>query len=161
LHASNAILYNHESPLRDIHFVTRKITHAVAAIAYGSTEPIRLGQIKSQRDWGWAPDYIQGMQKIIGQETPGDFILATGILHSVEDLLAYAFSHIGVSDYSEYVEYDQNNDRQVDPMNLVGNSSLALENLNWAPTMNLRQIIGSMVDFDLALIDRPKSQWIV
>lgn len=159
LHASNAILYNHESPLRDIHFVTRKITHAVAAIAHGSTEPIRLGQIKSQRDWGWAPDYIQGMQKIIGQETPGDFILSTGILHSVEDLLSYAFSHIGVSDYSEYVQYDQINDRHVDPMNLVGNCSLALENLSWVPTMNLRQIIGSMVDFDLKLIDQPKSQW--
>jgi GDPmannose 4,6-dehydratase len=159
LHASNAILYNHESPLRDIHFVTRKITHGVAAIARGSRDPIQLGQIYAQRDWGWAPDYVDGMQRIISQKSPGDFILATGVLHSVADLLTYAFQHIGISDYSNFVEHDQRNDRHIDPINLVGNNSLASEKLDWTPTKNLQQIIGAMVDFDLELIDRPNSQW--
>jgi GDPmannose 4,6-dehydratase len=159
LHASNAILYNHESPLRDSHFVTRKITQGVAAIARGSTDPIRLGQIHAQRDWGWAPDYVRGMQEIIRQASPGDYMLSTGVLHSVDDLLSYAFKHVGISDYSNYVQHDQRNDRHIDPVNLVGDSSLAKEKLNWGPTMNLEQIIGAMVDFDLELINRPDSQW--
>ena len=159
LHASNAILYNHESPLRDVHFVTRKITQAVAAIAQGSKQPIRLGKINSQRDWGWAPDYVDGMQRIIHQESPGDFILATGVVHSVAELLSYAFKHIGISDYTKYIEHDESNDRHVDPTNLVGNNLLASEKLNWSPTMNLEQIVGTMVDFDLLLIDQPKAQW--
>lgn len=159
LHASNAILYNHESPLRDSHFVTRKITQGVAAIARGSRDPIRLGQIHAQRDWGWAPDYVRAMQDIIRQPSPGDYILSTGVLHSVEDLLSYAFKHVGISDYSNYVQHDRDNDRHIDPVNLVGDNSLAKEKLNWSPTMNLEQIVCAMVDFDLELIDRPDSQW--
>ena len=159
LHVSNAILYNHESPLRDAHFVTRKITQAVASIARGSKELLHLGKIHSQRDWGWAPDYVDGMQKIIRQDLPGDYVLATGIVHSVSDLLAYAFEHIGISDYSKYIKHDESNYRHVDPINLVGNNSLASERLNWVPTKSLQQVIGTMVDFDLELIDRPESQW--
>ena len=159
LHASNVILYNHESPLRDAHFVTRKITQAVASIARGSKESLRLGRIHSQRDWGWAPDYVDGMQKIMQQKLPEDFILSTGIVHSVADLLSYAFKHVGISDYSKYVEHDESNDRHIDPTNLVGNSALALERLKWSPKVNLEQAIGMMVNFDLELIDRPDSQW--
>ncbi len=159
LHASNAILYNHESPLRDNHFVTRKITQGVAAIAQGSTEPIRLGQIHSQRDWGWAPDYVKGMQDIIRQDSPGDYILSTGVSHSVADLLSYAFNHVGISEYSSYVQHDLRNDRNIDPVNLVGDNSLAKEKLNWVPTKNLEQVISAMVDFDLELISHPESQW--
>ena len=159
LHASNAILYNHESPLRDAHFVTRKITRAVASIAQGSKELIHLGQIQSQRDWGWAPDYVDAMHRIMGQEMPGDYILATGVAHTVADLLSFAFQHIGISDYTQYVKYDERNDRHVDPTNLVGSSFLASERLNWAPSKNLEEIIAAMVDFDLKLISQPESQW--
>jgi GDPmannose 4,6-dehydratase len=159
LHASIAILYNHESPLRDFHFVTRKITRGVAAIAQGSKEPIRLGQIHAQRDWGWAPDYVNGMQKIICQESPGDFILATGVAHSVADLLSFAFKFIGISEYSQYIEHDQRSDRHVDPANLVGDNSRASNLLDWAPTMNLEKVIAEMVDFDIKLISNPELKW--
>jgi GDPmannose 4,6-dehydratase len=159
LHASNAILYNHESPLRDAHFVTRKITRAVASIARGSKEQIHLGQIQSRRDWGWAPDYVDGMHRIMGQELPGDYILATGVAHSVAELLSFAFKHVGISDYTKYVKYDLSNDRHVDPINLVGSSFLASERLNWAPSKNLEEVIAAMVDFDLKLINQPESQW--
>jgi len=159
LHASNAILYNHESPLRDINFVTRKITHGVAAIARGSKEPIRLGQIHAQRDWGWAPDYVKGMQKIICQESPGDFILATGLAHSVADLLYFAFKFIGISEYDQYIEYDERSDRHVDPTNLVGNNLRASTLLDWAPTMNLEKVIAQMVAFDIKKISDPELKW--
>ena len=159
IHASNVILYNHESPLRDIHFVTRKITHSVASIAQGSIEPIRLGHIYSQRDWGWAPDYVDGMYKVIQQTSPGDFILATGVTHTVADILKFAFNHIGINDFSDYVLHDEKNDRSADPTNLVGNISLASQQLDWLPTMNLEQIIATMVDYDVKLIEEPATQW--
>ena len=159
IHASNVILYNHESPLRDIHFVTRKITHSVASIARGSKEPIRLGHIYSRRDWGWAPDYVDGMCKAIQQKSPGDFILATGVTHTVADILKFAFSHIGISDFSDFVLHDERNDRSADPTNLVGNISLASQQLDWFPTKPLREIIETMIDFDLKLIDEPTAQW--
>ena len=159
LHASNAILYNHESPLRNETFVTRKITRAVAAISRGSKEPLRLGQVHSQRDWGWAPDYVDAMCRIIRQNSPGDFVVSTGIVHSVADVLKFAFEHVGVSDYSKFVTHDERDDRTVDPTNLVGDSAVALEQYGWAPTRNLREVIEEMVDFDLALIDQPESQW--
>ncbi len=159
LHVSNAILYNHESPLRSNHFVTRKISQGVAAIARGLSNAIDLGGINSKRDWGWAPDYVQGMQNIIKQDLPGDYILSTGVLHSVQDLLSYAFNHIGISDYLHYVRYDPINDRHIDPLNLVGDNSLAKAKLNWYPTKTLEQVICTMVDFDLELINHPESQW--
>ena len=159
LHASNAILYNHESPLRDINFVTRKITQGVAAIAQGSKQPIRLGQIQAQRDWGWAPDYVNGMQKILRQESPGDFILATGVAHSVADLLSFAFKFIGISEYNQYIEHDERSDRRVDPANLVGDNSRASILLDWAPTMNLEKVIAKMVEFDIKKINDPELKW--
>ena len=159
LHASNTILYNHESPLRDQNFVTRKITRAVAAISRGSKELIRLGPVHSQRDWGWAPDYVDAMCRIMRQKSPRDFIVSTGIAHSVADVLKFAFEHIGVSDYSKFIMHDERNDRTVDPTNLVGDSTVALKQLGWAPTKKLREVIEEMVDFDLELIDRPESQW--
>ena len=160
LHASNAILYNHESPLRDIHFVTRKISRSVAAIGRGSKEPLKLGQIHSKRDWGWAPDYVSGMQSMMQKEVPGDYVFATGLVHTVEDLLRFAFNRIGIDDFSSYVQHDAKNDRHVDPVNLVGNNNRAIDELNWVPTTDLREIIETMVDFDIKLLDDPNSQWL-
>jgi GDPmannose 4,6-dehydratase len=159
LHASNAILYNHESPLRDFGFVTRKITSAVAAISRGSKEPIRLGQMSSKRDWGWAPDYVDAMQRIVQQDVSGDYIISTGVSHSVADVLTFAFDYIGVADYSRFIEHDQGSDRRIDPNNLVGDNSQTSKQLDWKPSKDLRQVIGKMIDFDLMLIDSPEAQW--
>jgi GDPmannose 4,6-dehydratase len=160
LHASNAVLYNHESPLRSEHFVTRKITKAVAAIARGSKESVSLGNTNAIRDWGWAPDYVDAMYKIIENDSPEDYIIATGVSSTVKDILKYAFKYIGISDYDDYLEHEFSNDRSVDPVNLVGDNTFARAKLNWAPTKNLEEIVCAMVEFDIRLIDRPELTWI-
>jgi GDPmannose 4,6-dehydratase len=159
LHASNAILYNHESPLRSDHFVTRKITKAVAAIARGSQESLRLGNINSMRDWGWAPDFVEAMGKIVEKDLPEDYVIATGTSSSVKDILKFAFNYIGLPEYQEYLQHEILNDRHVDPINLTGDNTLARNSLNWAPTKNLEQIICAMVEFDLRLIEQPELLW--
>ena len=159
LFASNIILYNHESPLRSKEFVTRKITSSVAAIANGSKELLHLGQISAKRDWGWAPDYVIGMQKVMNHSLAEDFLLATGEVHSVEEVLKYAFSRIGVSDFSNFVVHDVANDRHIDPKSLVGDASRAKSELNWQPSRNLQEAIGEMVDFDNKLTQNPELQW--
>jgi GDPmannose 4,6-dehydratase len=159
LHASNAILYNHESPLRDPNFVTRKISKAVAAISKGSRGPINLGKTNSRRDWGWAPDHVDAMYRIEQQDEPGDYVISTGKDHSVDDILKFAFEYVGIKDYSEFVKYDQSSDRKVDPTNLVGNHTLSTSKLDWSPTKSLKEIIEAMVDFDIRLIDSAESVW--
>ena len=159
LFASNAVLYNHESPLRGDNFVTRKITKAVAAIFMGSDKTLNLGDIKSKRDWGWAPDYVVGLQSIMKNNTPGDFILATGKTHTVEDLLKFAFNRIGAGDFKSHVSHDLQSDRAVDPFNLVGDYTLARTALDWKPSLDLREIIEIMVDFDIELLRNPTAQW--
>ena len=99
------------------------------------------------------------MYKAIQQKSPGDFILATGVTHTVADILKFAFTHIGISDFSDFVLHDERNDRTADPTNLVGDISLASQQLDWFPTKPLREIIETMIDFDLKLIDEPTAQW--
>ena len=160
IHASNAILYNHESPLRSEQFVTRKITKAVAAIARGSQESVSLGNTNAIRDWGWAPDYVDAMYKIIENDLPEDYVIATGISSTVKDILKYAFNYIGISDYQNYLEHEISNDRNVDPVNLVGDNTFARTRLNWVPTKNLEEIVCAMVEFDIRLIDQPELTWL-
>lgn len=160
IHASNAILYNHESPLRSEHFVTRKITKAVAAIARGSKESVSLGNTNAIRDWGWAPDYVDAMYKIIENDLPEDYVIATGISSTVKDILKYAFNYIGISDYRNYLKHEISNDRNVDPVNLVGDNTFARTKLNWVPTKNLEEIVCAMVEFDIRLIDQPELTWL-
>jgi GDPmannose 4,6-dehydratase len=135
------------------------VTSAVAEIYRGSNEQLRLGRIDARRDWGWAPDFVEGMEKVMNHKDSGDFVLATGEVHTVEDLIKYAFKNIDVDDYSEYVIHDTSNDRHVDPKNLIGDRSRAKSELIWEPSRNLSAIIGEMVRYDIALLDNQELQW--
>jgi GDPmannose 4,6-dehydratase len=147
--ASTGILFNHESPLRPINFVTRKISKGVADIFEGKASNLTLGNIDISRDWGWAPDYVDGMIAILESKQPDDFILATGITHSLKDFLSEAFAHIGISDWSNYVVVDRDLFRPADVFNVVGNNSKASNLLGWKPKIEFRSIVQKMVDYDL------------
>ena len=153
--ASTGILFNHESPLRTPSFVTRKITKGVAEIAHNISSKITLGNLDISRDWGWAPDYVDGMISILNHVTPDDFILATGVSHTLREFISTAFARIGISDWSDYVDVDQSLLRPADVFNVVGNNQKARDKLNWQPRMKFESIVWEMVDFDLALIENP------
>ena len=159
--ATNLILYNHESPLRAQEFVTRHITRSVAKIKLGFQDKIVIGNISMKRDWGWAPDYVDGM--ILASEYPksDNFIFATGKMHSVEDLLVMAFNVVGIHEFSRYIVESREIVRKIDPQSLVGNPKKAENILGWKRSLNLEQIIKTMVMFDLAeLTSGRKIEWI-
>jgi GDPmannose 4,6-dehydratase len=143
-----AILYNHESTRRSVNFVTMKVARAVALIKLGRQKELHLGSLDGQRDWGWAPDYVLGMYLMLQQETVDDFILATGRLHSVRDLVEMAFSHAGL-DWREFVKYDEALITKVEPALACGDSSKALRVLGWKCSVTLPEIMGRLVDFQL------------
>lgn len=148
VHAVNAVLYNHESPRRPPTFVTRKITSAVAAIADGRTSELVLGSLDARRDWGWAPEYVEGMVRALRHESPEDFVLATGEAHSVEEFVAAAFAHVGVEDWQRHVRTDEAFVRPTDAPELVGVAAKAKELLGWVPQVRLPELVGRMVDAD-------------
>jgi GDPmannose 4,6-dehydratase len=150
--ASTGILFNHESPLRPDKFVTRKITKAVTEISLGKRDHFSLGSLNVSRDWGWAPDYVDGMIKILNHSEPDDFVLATGMAHSLRDFLDIAFKYVGISEWKKFVSVDENLSRPAEVQNLVGDSSKARNLLKWAPTLDFESIVTRMVDFDLELI---------
>ena len=150
LHVSSAILYNHESPRRHPRFVTRKITSTVAAIARGEADELVLGNIDVRRDWGWAPDYVDAMVRAARADEPGDYVVATGIAHSVRDFVAAAFAAAGIDDWAHLVRQDAAYFRPADPVELVGDASRAREELGWAPTVDFAEIVRRMVAADLA-----------
>ena len=150
LHAVGAILYNHESPRRPEQFVTRKITATVARIARGSDEVLRLGNLDARRDWGWAPDYVDAMVRAARAESPDDYVVATGVSHAVRDFVAAAFTHAGVTDWEGRVQVDDDLVRPADAAELVGDASRAHERLGWSPTVGFTDLVGRMVDADLA-----------
>ena len=151
--ASTGILFNHESPLRDIKFVTRKISQAVAEIARGKRNSLTLGNIEISRDWGWAPDYVDGMISILEHDSPDDFILATGGSHTLKEFVATAFQSVGIEDWEKHLTIDSALVRPADVISVVGNSSKARQMLNWSPTVSFESMVKRMVDFDLELID--------
>ena len=151
--ASTGILFNHESPLRDIKFVTRKISQAVAEIARGKRESLTLGNIEISRDWGWAPDYVDGMISILEHVSPDDFILATGESHTLKDFVSTAFQSVGIEDWGKYLKIDSTLVRPADVISVVGSSSKARQILKWSPTVSFESMVKRMVDFDLELID--------
>ncbi|GAA4740348.1 GDP-mannose 4,6-dehydratase [Nocardioides endophyticus] len=153
LHAVGVILYNHESPRRQRHFVTRKITAAVAEIARGRAERFTLGNLDARRDWGWAPDYVDAMVRAARADDATDFVVATGISHSVRDFVAAACSHAGVSDWEDRIEVDAALVRPADATELVGDASRARRLLGWEPTTPFSEIVGRMVEADLAALD--------
>jgi GDPmannose 4,6-dehydratase len=154
LHAVSGLLYNHESPRRGLEFVTRKITYAAAAFALGRDHELRLGNIEAQRDWGFAGDYVHAMWLILQQPKPrSSYVIATGALHSVRDVLEAAFGYVDL-DWQEHVTVDPALFRPLEPgPALVGRALRAREELGWSPTVSFEQMIQLMVDADLARLD--------
>jgi GDPmannose 4,6-dehydratase len=148
--ASSAILFNHESPQRPETFVARKISREVARIALGLSDRLVLGNIDVHRDWGYAPDYVDAMLRIGRAADPNDFIVATGVSHTVREFVDAAFRHIGIDDYAPYLFIDPAFYRPADPKQLVGNPQ-RLRELGWAPSVDFDQLVSLMVDSDLAL----------
>jgi GDPmannose 4,6-dehydratase len=149
--AVSGILFNHEGPRRGLEFVTRKITHGVARIKLGLDTELRLGNIESQRDWGYAGDYVKAMWMMLQQEQPDDYVIATGQTHSVRRFCELAFGHVGL-DYRDYVVQDERFFRPAEVDLLVGDSSKAREQLGWELETSFDQLVTMMVDADLALL---------
>ena len=153
LHASNGILFNHESPRRGETFVTRKITRAVARIKLGMDECLYLGNLDARRDWGYAPEYVEGMWRIIQADSPADYILATNETHSVKEFVELAFSHVDL-DWKQYVRYDKRYERPAEVDLLIGNPEKAKKLLGWEPTVRFPELVRIMVDADLEMAKR-------
>ena len=148
LHASNGILFNHESPRRGETFVTRKITRAVAAIKLGLQDKLFLGNLDAKRDWGYAKEYVEAMWLMLQQETPDDYVIATGETHSVREFLEVAFEHAGLS-WEKHVEIDPRYYRPAEVELLIGDPSKAKQKLGWEPKVKFRELTQLMVDADL------------
>jgi len=152
LHASNGILFNHESPRRGETFVTRKISRSVARIKCGLDNSLFLGNLEARRDWGYAPEYVQGMWLILQQDRPDDYIMATNETHSVREFVELAFERVGL-DWKEYVKHDDRYERPAEVDLLIGDASKAKKLLNWEPQVRFEELVRMMVDADLALIE--------
>ena len=155
LHASSGILFNHESPRRGHEFVTRKITSHAALVKLGQTQKIQLGNIKAKRDWGHARDYIKAMWLMLQQDTPDDFVVATGKCHSVQSFLEKSFSLLGL-DYKNYLEIDPALYRPSEVMLLKGNAAKARKVLGWKPQKTFEALIKEMVESDLEFYSQGK-----
>lgn len=153
LHASNGILFNHESPRRGETFVTRKITRAVAAIKYGLQHELFLGNLEAKRDWGYAPEYVDGMWRIVQQDTPDDFVLATNETHTVREFAQAAFAHADL-DWQEFVKHDQRYERPAEVELLIGNPAKAKKVLEWEPKVRFKELVEIMVDADLEALSK-------
>lgn len=149
MYACSGILYNHESPLRGVQFVTRKIAMAAAAIARGSADHVVLGQLDVSRDWGWAPDYVRAMWMMLQHDEPSDYVVATGETHTLREFIATAFAHVGIHDWERYVRHDERLERPAEVANLVGDASKARAVLGWSPTVGFEDIVRSLVDHEL------------
>lgn len=151
MHASSGILFNHESPRRGLEFVTRKITNSVARIKLGLDKELRLGNLESQRDWGFAKDYVEAMWLMLQQDAPGDYVVATGQTQSVRRFCELAFGHVGL-DYEKYVVLDDRFMRPAEVDLLVGDPSLAQRVLGWEPSTSFEELVTLMVEEDLKLV---------
>jgi len=146
---ANGILFNHESPIRGIEFVTRKITDGVARIKLGLSNEIRLGNLDARRDWGFAGDYVRAMHLMLQQDEPDNYIISTGQSHSVRDLLEIAFNHVGITDWHKYIKTDPRFKRPAEVFTLHGSSDKAKKVLNWEPQIKFNELVLTMVDADL------------
>jgi GDPmannose 4,6-dehydratase len=146
LHASGGILYNHESPRRPLDFLPSKVAHGVASIAAGRDVELVLGDLDAQRDWGYARDYVEAMWQIVQQEESHDYVIATGELHTVRELVEVAFGHVGL-DWREHVRVDESLKRgQAELHRLVGDASVAREQLGWSPSVSFEELVALLVD---------------
>jgi GDPmannose 4,6-dehydratase len=151
MHATSGILFNHESERRGLEFVTRKITNGVARIKLGLDEELRLGNLESQRDWGYAPDYVRAMWLMLQQEQPDDYVIATEHTHSVRQFCEIAFGHAGL-DYRNHIVEDERFVRPAEVDLLIGDASKAHEVLGWRPETTFEELVERMVAADLALL---------
>lgn len=155
LHATSGILFNHESSRRGLEFVPRKVTHGVARIKLGLDEELRLGNLESRRDWGYAGDYVKAMWLMLQQEEADDYVIATGVTHSIRELCEVAFGHVGL-EWNNYVVQDERFMRPAEVDLLVGDASKAKRALGWEPTITFRELIAMMVDADLDALRRQR-----
>ena len=151
LHASNGILFNHESPRRGEGFVTRKITRSVAHILAGLEDKLYLGNLDAKRDWGYAREYVEAMWQMLQQNEPGEYVIATGETHSVREFLEEAFGQVGL-DWEKYVEIDPRYMRPTEVDLLVGDSGKARRELGWKPATTFKRLVKLMVDADIELL---------
>jgi GDPmannose 4,6-dehydratase len=149
LFACSGILFNHESPRRGLEFVTRKVTERVARIKLGLAHDLSLGNLEARRDWGFAGDYVRAMWLMLQQDQADDYVVATGVSHSVKDLVVEAFSYAEL-DWQRYVKIDPDLLRPAEVDHLVGNPAKARETLKWEPQVDFRQLVRMMVDADMA-----------
>jgi len=152
MHISNGILFNHESPRRGIEFVTRKITDSVARIYHGLESELRLGNLDAKRDWGFAGDYVDAMWRMLQQDKPGDYVIATGETHSVEEFVQEAFSIAGL-DWKKYVVIDPKFVRPAEVQLLLGDPSKAKRELGWEPKVHFKELVKMMVEADLERLE--------
>ena len=150
----SGILFNHESPRRGLEFVTRKITDAVARIKLGTQSELKLGNLEPERDWGFAGDYVEAMWLMLQQEQPEDYVIATGVSHSVRELVEVAFGHAGL-DWQKHVKLDRSLIRPAEVEHLIGDSSRARAQLGWVPAVDFSALIKMMVDADLQRLAAP------
>jgi GDPmannose 4,6-dehydratase len=155
LHASNGILFNHESPLRGETFVTRKITRAVGRIKLGLQQKLALGNLEAKRDWGFAPEYVEAMWLMLQQETPDDYVIATGEMHAVREFCEVAFGLVGL-DYQDHVVTDPGCIRPAEVQALCGNAAKVRQKLGWRTRTTFKQLIEIMVEADLKLAAEEK-----
>ena len=153
LHASNGILFNHESPRRGETFVTRKITRAVGRIKLGLQSELFMGNVNARRDWGFAGDYVEGMWRMLQQDSPDDYVLATGEMHSVKEFLAEAFGYVGL-DWEKYVKHDSRYERPSEVDQLLGDPTKARTVLGWTPKVTFKELVKMMMDADLKLAEK-------
>ena len=149
MYAVSGILFNHESPRRGLEFVTRKVTDGVARIHLGMSKELRMGNLDAQRDWGYAGDYVRAMWAMLQQPEPSDYVVATGVAHSVRDLCRIAFERVSL-DYEKYVVDDARLHRPAEVDHLLGNPSKARSELGWKPEVGFEELITMMVDADVA-----------
>jgi GDPmannose 4,6-dehydratase len=152
LFASNGILFNHESPRRGETFVTRKISRAVAAIKLGLQKELYLGNMDAKRDWGYAPEYVEGMWRMLQADQPDDYVLATNETHTVQEFVEVAFGHVGL-DWKEFVKYDARYERPAEVDLLIGDPAKAKKQLGWEPKVRFKELVQIMVDADVEMLE--------
>jgi GDPmannose 4,6-dehydratase len=160
LFAVSGILFNHESPRRGLEFVTRKVTDGVARIKLGLADGLSLGNLDAQRDWGFAGDYVRAMWLMLQQDQPDDYVVATGVSHSVRDLVEVAFGHVDL-DWKAYVRQDAKFLRPAEVDHLIGDSSKARQQLGWSPEVDFKGLVTMMVDADIKRLSTAKTQSLV
>ena len=156
LHANNGILFNHESPRRGETFVTRKVTQAASRIKVGLQDKLYLGNLDAQRDWGYAPEFVEAMWTMLQQDNPDDYVIATNETHSVKEFCIEAFSRVDL-DWEKYVEYDKRYERPAEVNLLKGNPAKAKKQLNWEPKVTFKDLVRIMVDADLEVAKNEKT----